>query len=184
MVLDVATGMGTFLAQLLEKCSADASIIGTDIDEKPLRGLMNKTAKAGTYPKLSLMVADAKHLCFQNNAFFTVSSFFGFDNVSETALAFKQVSRVLQDDGHVFFTSLWYEEGQRVCGLLRNVGLLRSPVKLHSRKHWTGQGLFLTVWKKRILEFGLIIRWTCYPSMETSIGMLSCMPTSPNTEDS
>ena len=38
MVLDVATGMGTFLAQLLEKCSADASIIGTDIDEKPLRG--------------------------------------------------------------------------------------------------------------------------------------------------
>ena len=183
MVLDVATGMGTFLAPLLERCSADASIIGTDIDEKPLRGLMNKTEKPGLI-KLSLMVADAKHLCFQNTVFFTVSSFFGFDNVPETALAFKQVSRVLQDDGRVFFTSLWYEAGSESMRLAEKRGIAQVASEARLKKALDRSGLFLTVLKKRILEFGLIIRWTCYPSMETSIGMLSCMPTSPNTEDS
>jgi ubiquinone/menaquinone biosynthesis C-methylase UbiE/uncharacterized protein YbaR (Trm112 family) len=143
MVLDVATGMGTFLAPLLEKCSADASIIGTDIDEKPLRGLMNKTVKAGTYPQLSLMVADAKHLCFQNTVFFTVSSFFGFDNVPETALAFKQVSRVLQAGGHVFFTSLWYEEGSESMQLAEKRGVAQVASEARLEKALARSGLVL-----------------------------------------
>jgi ubiquinone/menaquinone biosynthesis C-methylase UbiE/uncharacterized protein YbaR (Trm112 family) len=143
MVLDVATGMGTFLAPLLEKCSADASIIGTDIDEKPLRGLMNKTVKAGTYPQLSLIVADAKHLCFQNPVFFTVSSFFGFDNVPETALAFKQVSRVLQDGGHVFFTSLWYEEGSESMRLAEKHGVAQVASEARLEKALARSGLVL-----------------------------------------
>jgi ubiquinone/menaquinone biosynthesis C-methylase UbiE len=142
-VLDVATGMGTFLAPLLEKCSADASIIGIDIDEKPLRGLMNKTVKAGTYPKLSLIVADAKHLCFQNTVFFTVSSFFGFDNVSETALAFKQVSRVLQDGCHVFFTSLWYEEGSESMRLAEKYGVAQVASEARLKKALAMSGLVL-----------------------------------------
>lgn len=131
-VLDIATGMGTFLFSLLDKCSAEASIIGTDVDEKPLRGVMNKTVKAGTYPKLSLIVTDAKHLCFQNNAFFTVSSFFGFDNVPQTDLVFKQVSRVLRDGGHLFFASLWYKEGSDSMRLAEKhgVSLVASEARL------------------------------------------------------
>ena len=110
-VLDVASGMGTFLLPLLDKSSADSVVIGTDIDERPLRGLMSRSLKAGTYDKLSLVVTDAKHLCFKNAMFSTVSSFFGFDNVPETVLALKECARVLRAGGQTFFVSIWYREG-------------------------------------------------------------------------
>jgi len=111
VVLDVASGMGTFLLPLLDKSPADSVVIGTDIDERPLRGLMNRSLKAGTYDRLSLAVTDAKHLCFKNAVFLTVSSFFGFDNVPETVLALKECARVLRAGGQMFFVSIWYLGG-------------------------------------------------------------------------
>jgi SAM-dependent methyltransferase len=110
-VLDVATGMGTFALVLLDKCRVDSELIGTDIDEKPLRGLMSQSLKAGTYDRLSLVVTDAKHLCFKSAVFSTVSSFFGFDNVPDPVLALKECARVLRVGGQAFFASLWYKEG-------------------------------------------------------------------------
>ena len=121
-VLDVASGMGTFLLPLLGKSDADSEVIGTDIDEKPLRGLMNRSMKAGTYDKLSLVVADAKHLCFKNNVFSTISSFFGFDNVPEASLALKESARVLRAGGRVFFASLWYREGSESMRTAEKLG--------------------------------------------------------------
>jgi ubiquinone/menaquinone biosynthesis C-methylase UbiE/uncharacterized protein YbaR (Trm112 family) len=109
--LDVASGMGTFVLPLLDKFSADSVLVGTDIDERPLRGLMNRSLKAGTYDRLSLVVTSAKHLCFKNDVFSTVSSFFGFDNVPETVLALRECSRVLRAGGQILFASIWYSEG-------------------------------------------------------------------------
>jgi len=131
-VLDVASGMGTFLLPLLEKSSADTVIIGTDIDERPLRGLMNRSMKAGTYDKLSLAVTDAKHLCFKNNVFSTVSSFFGFDNVPETVLALRECARVLRAGGRTFFVSMWYREGSESMRVAdeRNYGQIASEGRL------------------------------------------------------
>lgn len=135
-MLDVASGMGTFLLPLLERSSADSVIIGTDIDERPLRGLMNRSLKAGTYDKLSLVVTDAKHLCFKNNIFSTVSSFFGFDNVPETVLALKECARVLRVGGRTFFVSIWYREGSKSmraadehhCGQIASEGRLKDAL--------------------------------------------------------
>lgn len=121
-VLDVASGMGTFLLSMLEKSSEDSEVIGTDIDERPLRGLMNRSLKAGTYDKLSLVVADAKHLCFKKSEFSTVSSFFGFDNVPEAALALKECARVLRAGGRTFFASLWYEDGSESMRIAEKLG--------------------------------------------------------------
>ena len=142
-MVDIATGMGTFMASLLEKCSADALIIGTDVDEKPLRGLMNKIMKAGTYPKLSLIVTDAKHLCFGNNVFFTVSSFFGFDNIPKTGLAFKETSRVLQHGGRVFFNCLWYREGSDSMRLAEKYGICEVASEARLKKTLAQAGLVL-----------------------------------------
>jgi ubiquinone/menaquinone biosynthesis C-methylase UbiE/uncharacterized protein YbaR (Trm112 family) len=113
MVLDIASGMGRFILQLAEKSPENILIVGTDVDEKPLRGAMNKAKRAGIYDKLSLIVADAKHLSFKNQAFSTISSFFGFDNVPETALALKESFRVLKPHGKVIFASIWYREGSK-----------------------------------------------------------------------
>jgi ubiquinone/menaquinone biosynthesis C-methylase UbiE len=145
VVLDIATGMGTFMASLLENCSSDALIIGTDIDEKPLRGLLNKTVTAGTYPKLSLVVTDAKHLCFRNSVFLTVSSFFGFDNVPETGLAFKETSRVLRGGGRVFFNCLWYREGSESMRLAEKYGICEVASEARLKRTLSQSGLVLDV---------------------------------------
>jgi uncharacterized protein YbaR (Trm112 family) len=77
VVLDIATGMGTLLLQLANSCSRDALVIGTDIDERPLRGAMSKARKAGTCDRLSFIVTDSKHLCFKDDGFLTISSHLG-----------------------------------------------------------------------------------------------------------
>jgi ubiquinone/menaquinone biosynthesis C-methylase UbiE len=132
LVLDVATGMGTFVLPLAEEVPQDVLIVGTDIDEKPLRGTMNRARKARTWEKLSLLVTDAKHLAFKNNSFSTISSYFGFDNVSETALAFKESSRVLRERGKMLFSSLWLKEGSESMRLAEqhNVCQIASEKRL------------------------------------------------------
>lgn len=131
-VLDVASGMGTFLLPLLDKCPTDSVVVGTDIDERPLRGLMNRSLKAQTYDRLSLVVTDAKHLCFKNAVFSTVSSFFGFDNVPETVLALRECARVLRAGGQTFFVSIWYREGSESMRLAEehNYGQIASEGRL------------------------------------------------------
>lgn len=110
MVLDIATGMGTFLLQMARRSSQGLLIIGTDTDDKPLRGAMNIAKKANVWHKLSLLVADAKHLAFKNGVLSTISSHFGFDNVPEAVSAFKETARVLRSGGNIFLSSLWFRE--------------------------------------------------------------------------
>jgi ubiquinone/menaquinone biosynthesis C-methylase UbiE len=144
-VLDVATGMGRFILPLAEKSSEDALIIGTDIDEKPLRGAMNKAKKANTYHKISLVVTDAKHLCFRSNSFSTIASNFGFDSVPEAVLAFKESARVLQQDGRIIFSSLWLKE---------NSESMRLAEKYHIEQVASEANL-----KRTLKKAGLILDW-------------------------
>lgn len=147
VVLDVASGMGRLILPLAQKSAENTMIIGTDIDEKPLRGAMNRAKRAGTWDKLSLIVTDAKHLSFKDSSLSTISSFFGFDNVPDTTLALKESARVLRVGGHMFLYSLWLREGSesmllaekyKVCQIasegrlketLGNVGLILEEVQ-------------------------------------------------------
>lgn len=144
-VLDIATGMGTFVLPLAEKSSEDALIIGTDIDEKPLRGTINKARKASTYYKISLIVTDAKHLSFKNNTFSVVSSNFGFDNVPENILAFKESIRVLQPEGKIILSSLWLKENSESMRL--------------AEKYKFGQVASEARLKKVLKSVGLVLNW-------------------------
>lgn len=134
VIIDVATGMGTFILPLAERCSDDALVIGTDIDEKPLRGAMNKARKADVYRKLSLIVTDAKSLCFRDNSLSTVSSYFGFDNVPITVSALRESARVLQAGGRMFFSSLWLKENSQSMRLAKkhNVCQIASRTNLEN----------------------------------------------------
>lgn len=131
-VLDVASGMGTFILPLAAKSDSNLRIIGTDVDEKPLRGALNKAKKAGVYEKISLVVTDAKHLAFRSGVLANVSSCFGFDNVPRASLALKEASRVLRSGGRVVFCSLWYEENSKSVELAdeHGVGELASENRM------------------------------------------------------
>jgi ubiquinone/menaquinone biosynthesis C-methylase UbiE/uncharacterized protein YbaR (Trm112 family) len=132
VVLDIATGMGTFILPLSNRSSSDALLIGTDIDEKPLRGAMSKARRAGSYSKLSFIVTDAKRLCFKNRSLSTVTSHFGFDNVPNVAVAFSECARVLRGGGRVFFSSMWLKEDSESMRLAEKHGVcqISSRTKL------------------------------------------------------
>jgi ubiquinone/menaquinone biosynthesis C-methylase UbiE/uncharacterized protein YbaR (Trm112 family) len=144
-VLDVATGMGRLVLSLAGKSSDDILIIGTDIDEKPLRGAMNKAKKAHTYHKISLIVTDAKHLSFKSSTLSTMSSHFGFDSVPQTALAFKESARVLQPDGKIIFSSLWLKENSESMRLAEkyDIGQIANEPRL----------------KKTLRKAGFVLDW-------------------------
>jgi ubiquinone/menaquinone biosynthesis C-methylase UbiE len=133
MVLDVATGMGSFILPLLEKVGEGALVIGTDIDEKPLRGTMNKAKNANTYSRLSLIVTDAKHLAFKKSSFSTISSYFGLDNVPEASLAFVECARILRSGGKLVFLSLWLKENSESMKLAgkHHVGEIASETRIN-----------------------------------------------------
>lgn len=133
VVLDVATGMGSFILPLLWKVGEGALVIGTDIDEKPLRGTMNKARQADTYPSLSLIVADAKHLAFKKSSLSTISSYFGLDNVPDASLAFVECARILRSGGRLVFESLWLKEDSKSMKLAgkHHVGDIASETRLN-----------------------------------------------------
>jgi len=143
IVLDIASGMGTFLIRLLDKISTYSTVMGTDVDERPLRGLLNRSLETGTYDKLTLIVTDAKHLCFKTASLSTVSSFFGFDNVPETLLALKECARILRPEGLTFFTSMWYREGSESMRLAdqHNVSQIASEARLKNALAKSGLAL-------------------------------------------
>jgi ubiquinone/menaquinone biosynthesis C-methylase UbiE/uncharacterized protein YbaR (Trm112 family) len=143
VVLDVATGMGTFVLPLIEECSGDAFVIGTDIDERPLRGIMNKAKKACTYDTLSLVVTDAKHLAFKNSSFSTISSYFGFDNIPDTVSALKESARVLRIGGRIFFSSLWLKENSGSMRLAEKHGVCQIASESRLKKALKEAGLIL-----------------------------------------
>jgi ubiquinone/menaquinone biosynthesis C-methylase UbiE/uncharacterized protein YbaR (Trm112 family) len=145
MVLDIASGMGRFLLQLAENSPEDIVIIGTDVDEKPLRGAMNKARRAGVYQKLAFIVTDAKHLAFKDNTLSTISSNFGFDNVPETISAFKESFRVLKPNGKVIFSSMWLREGS-------------ESIKI-AEKYKVGQIASENRLKKALKKTGFILDW-------------------------
>ncbi|MEM2117594.1 MAG: class I SAM-dependent methyltransferase [Candidatus Bathyarchaeia archaeon] len=142
-VLDVATGMGRFILPLAEKSARGVSIIGTDIDEKPLRGAMSKAKRANTYQKISLVVTDAKHLAFKSNVLSTVTSNFGFDNVPEATLAFMEAARVLQPNGKVIFSSLWFKEGSESMKLAETHGFGQMASEARLKRTLDKAGLVL-----------------------------------------
>ncbi|MGB9778326.1 MAG: class I SAM-dependent methyltransferase [Candidatus Bathyarchaeales archaeon] len=148
-VLDVASGMGGFLLQLAEKSPDKSMLVGTDVSEKPLRGVMNKAKNIGVYQKISLIVTDAKHLAFKDKTLSTISSHFGFDNVPETVLALKESFRVLKPNGKVIFSSIWLRENSESIKIAEKyrVGQIASENRLKQVLEKTG---FILDWVEEI----------------------------------
>jgi len=106
---------------------------------------MNKAKKANTYHKISLIVTDAKHLCFKGDVFSTISSNFGFDNVPDTILAFNESARILQLEGKIIFSSIWFKENSESMRIAEehNFGKMASEKRL----------------KETLQKAGLVFEW-------------------------
>ena len=92
LVLDVASGMGRLLLVLSKRLRKKASLLGTDVDDTPLRGAKLKLEERKSYNNVSLCVMDGKHLALKPQKIPCVTSYFGLDNISGTKEALREVS--------------------------------------------------------------------------------------------
>ena len=113
LVLDIASGLGTLLIRLSRQTNEKTVLLGTDIDERPLRGAKLKLEEQKAYGNVSLCVMDAKHLAVARERIPCLTSFFGFDNIRETKKAFSEAHRVLEPKGQLAFASLWFKEDSK-----------------------------------------------------------------------
>jgi len=124
LVLDVASGMGRLLIALSKLMGKETEILGTDVDETPLRGAKLKLEEEKAYTNVSLCVMDGKHLAIKPQALSCVTSYFGLDNIPDTKKAFKEIARTMKPNGRLIFTTLWLKE--------------RSKSSILSEKHGYG----------------------------------------------
>jgi uncharacterized protein YbaR (Trm112 family) len=122
LVLDVASGMGFLLLVLSQLLGEKCSLLGTDVDETPLRGAKLKLQEQRSYQKVSLCVMDGKHLALKPRKIPCVSSWFGLDNIPEPKKALEEASRVLMSTGRLVLATLWLEETSRSLALAEELG--------------------------------------------------------------
>ena len=92
-VVDLAAGTGD-LTLALEKALPNLDIVAADFSEEML-------AIAKTKGVNRTVTADALALPFQDGSFDCVTIAFGLRNIKDWAGALRQMSRILNDDGHV-----------------------------------------------------------------------------------
>lgn len=123
LVLDVASGMGRLLLVLLQRLRKKASLLGTDVDETPLRGVKIKLEEQKSYGKVSLCVMDGKHLAIGPRKLPCVTSYFGLENIPDSKKAFQEVARVLLPKGRLALATLWLRENSKSLALAEKHGV-------------------------------------------------------------
>ncbi|MDH5449770.1 MAG: class I SAM-dependent methyltransferase [Candidatus Bathyarchaeota archaeon] len=129
LILDVASGMGRLLSVLSQHLGKKVNLLGTDIDETPLRGAKLKLAQQRSYTQTSLSVMDGKHLAFKPQKICSVTSFFGLDNIPEPKKAFQEVYRVLRPEGRLVLATLWLKEGSKSLAMAQKLDYGGIPTK-------------------------------------------------------
>ena len=122
LVLDVASGMGQLLIALSKQVGKETEIMGTDVDETPLRGAKLKLEEERTYANVSLCVMDGKHLAIKPQIFSCVASYLGFDNIPDTEKAFKEIADAIKPGGRLVMATLWLREGSKSLDLSEKHG--------------------------------------------------------------
>lgn len=122
LVLDVGSGMGRLLLVLSHCVGKETNVLGTDVDEKPLRGAKLKLEEQKCYGKVSLCVMDGKRLAIKSQKLSCITSFFGFDNIPDCKKAFREASRVLMPKGRLALATLWLKEGSKSLALAERYG--------------------------------------------------------------
>jgi len=129
LVLDIASGMGRLLIALSKQVGEETEILGTDVDETPLRGAKLKLEEEKTYANVSLCVMDGKHLAIKRQTLSFAASYFGLDNIPDTRKAFKEVADAMKPNGRLVMTTLWLKERSQSLVLCEKHGYGATQTK-------------------------------------------------------
>jgi SAM-dependent methyltransferase len=120
-LLDVATGRGGFVEELIEQLADYDEIIGIDIDASLGDGFSKQFAD---HPRVRFQLADATALPFEDQTFDTVSAAGSLHHIGDPRLGLLEMVRVLRPGGHLIVVEM-YRDGQTQTQ--------QTHVRLH---HW------------------------------------------------
>ena len=100
-VLDLAGGTGDIAALLLPQVGAEGSVVLGDINAAMLRAGRDRLLDRGFVRNLDYAQLNAEALPFRDATFDAVTIAFGLRNVTDKALALREMQRVLKPGGRV-----------------------------------------------------------------------------------
>jgi len=131
-VLDVATGMGGMLGQLLQ-VSGDIVPIASDVDPNILRA--TRARLGSKVPrKFHAVAADAKRLPFREASLDNIVTASGLGNIPDSPKFLLQAHRCLRPGGRLLLTGGFVDEGTKSARLAEEYGYQQGMVEGLFRK--------------------------------------------------
>ncbi len=124
-VLDLATGLGMMLEQVLKRTSAN--VIATDIDPNVLLST-KRSFEDNEFRKAFYLATDIKHMALKEGLMDFVTSFAGVNNITDTDLVMAELYRVMKPGGTAILMTSFVDEGTRTADLAEDYGFLDAYI--------------------------------------------------------
>ncbi len=125
LVVDLATGLGNMLEQVLTR--AEARAIATDIDPNVLLSTKNdldtRIKNRATY-----IATDLRHLSLRDDSADYVTSFAGVNNIPETSVVVDEFYRILKPGGKAVVMSSFVDRDTQTAELAEDYGFLEAYI--------------------------------------------------------
>lgn len=126
-VLDVASGTADFAIDIARQLSQKSHIIGIDISEQMLEKGRKKIAEAHLDTSISLQLADAENLPFNDDEFDYVTVAFGVRNFENLTQGLVEMHRVLRANGKLIILELSYPDSSIILWIYKIYALHFIP---------------------------------------------------------
>lgn len=127
-VVDLATGLGMMLEQILTRGGNNTTVIATDIDPNVL--LSTKRAFEKREQRNAFYLAtDIKHMALREGVADYITSFAGVNNITDTEMVVSEMFRITKEGGKAVIMSSFVEEGTSSADLAEDYGFLDAYIK-------------------------------------------------------
>jgi len=129
-ILDIATGTGDVMIEMIHQEDLERNVFGIDFSEPMIRRAREKLSKKGLLRRVGLSLGDALSLPFRENTFSGSMIAFGLRNIADKQQSLSEMVRVVRPGGKVVILEFTFPQK----GLMRRL----YPVYFKRILPWIG----------------------------------------------